>query len=141
MTDDDNNLKLLSIFHYVVAALAGLFACFPLIHLGIGLLFILCPQNVDSKGPPPPVWLGWIFVVVASLFITIGWAFAACVFAAGRFLAQRKHYLFCLVIAGVECMFMPFGTVLGVFTLILLTRDPVKQSFLREPAANEPPRC
>lgn len=48
---------------------------------------------------------------------------------AGRALAQRRRYTFCLVIAGVACMFMPFGTVLGVFTIIVLLRDSVKELF------------
>jgi hypothetical protein len=35
----------------------------------------------------------------------------------------------CLVMRGVECLFMPFGTVLGIFTIILLIQEPVKQLF------------
>ena len=31
--------------------------------------------------------------------------------------------------AGLECILMPFGTVLGVFTLIVLMRDSVKALF------------
>jgi hypothetical protein len=31
--------------------------------------------------------------------------------------------------AGIECILMPFGTVLGVFTMIVLTRDAVKTAF------------
>jgi len=33
----------------------------------------------------------------------------------GRFLSHRRRYSFCFVMACVEYMFMPFGTVLGVF--------------------------
>ena len=33
--------------------------------------------------------------------------------------------------AGLECIFMPFGTVLGVFTIIVLMRDTVKELFGR----------
>jgi hypothetical protein len=33
--------------------------------------------------------------------------------------------------AGVECLFMPVGTVLGVFTIIVLVRDSVKELFGR----------
>ncbi len=40
--------------------------------------------------------------------------------------------------AGVACMFMPFGTVLGVFTIIVLLRDSVKELFsVTEPSASE----
>ena len=86
MNQDEEHLKLLSIFHYVVAGLAGLFACFPIIHLAIGLAFILAPHKFEGKGEAPPVWFGWLFVIVASVFITLGWIFAgALVFGvAGR---------------------------------------------------------
>ena len=46
-----------------------------------------------------------------------------------RFLVQRRNHRFCLVLAGVTCLFMPLGTILGVFTLIVLMRDSVQQSF------------
>ena len=53
---------------------------------------------------------------------------------AGRSLAMRKRYMFALVVACVECIFMPFGTVLGVFTIIALSRESVKALFSAETA-------
>ena len=132
MTQEEEHLRLLSIFHYVVAGLAALFALFPIFHLVFGLIFVFAPAKVDGKEEAAAAVIGWLFVLVAVVFITIGWVFAALVLAAGRFLARRRHYLFCMVMAGVECMFMPFGTVLGVFTIIVLVREPVKQLFKRE---------
>lgn len=41
-----------------------------------------------------------------------------------------------MVVAGLECMFMPFGTVRGVSTLITLNRGSVRATYLesfREP--------
>lgn len=135
MTQDEDHLRLLSIFQYVVAGLAALFACIPIIHLVVGLFILLAPQKFDGKGESPPAFLGWFFVIFASVIITLGWVFAGFVFALGRSLAKRKRYLFCLVMAGIECMFMPFGTVLGVFTIVVLLRDSVKQLF---PTTNSP---
>ncbi len=129
MTQDDDHLRLLSIFHYVVAAMAGLFALFPIFHLVFGLFFIFAPEKFEGGGEAPPAALGWMFVIFAAVFILIGWVFAAFVYTTGRFLAKRRHYLFCLVMGGVECMFMPFGTVLGVFTLVVLMRESVKRQF------------
>jgi hypothetical protein len=37
--------------------------------------------------------------------------------------------LFVFVVACCECLFMPFGTILGVFTIILLSRESVKSAF------------
>jgi len=41
--------------------------------------------------------------------------------------------MFCLVMAGVECIFTPFGTVLGVLTIIVLVRPSVKELFMPRP--------
>lgn len=132
MNKDEEHLKLLSIFHYIVGGLAGLFALLPVIHLVIGLVFILAPEAVESKGEAPPAFIGWFFVIFAGLFIITGWVFAAFAIAAGRFLARRRLRLFCLVIAAIECAFVPFGTVLGVFTIIVLMRESVKELFSKE---------
>jgi hypothetical protein len=137
MRQDEEYLRLLSMFHYVVGGLAALFALFPLVHLVIGLVFILAPEVFESeKGEAPPAFLGWLFVIFPSFFIVAGWIFAGFVIITGRFLARRRHRLFCLVMGGIECIFMPFGTVLGVFTIIVLMRESTRELF----AVGEAPR-
>jgi len=128
MNQDEEHLRLLSIFHYVVGGMAALFACFPIIHLIVGIALI-ASQEGSGKGGGPPPFIGWLFVVIAGVFILGGWALAICLITAGRFLAKRRHYTFCFVIACVSCLFMPFGTVLGVFTIIVLMRPSVKELF------------
>ena len=54
---------------------------------------------------------------------------AICILIAGRSLALRKHYSFALVIACIECLFVPFGTILGVFTIVALSRESVRALF------------
>jgi len=129
MTRDEEHLRLLSIFHYVASGLAALFALFPIFHLILGVVLIAAADKFSGNGQPPPAIIGWFFVIFAAVFITIGWTFAIFVLSAGRCLARRKHYMFCLVMGGVACLFMPFGTVPGVFTILLLVREPVKQLF------------
>jgi hypothetical protein len=131
MTQDEEHLKLLSIFHYIVGGMAALFALIPIIHLVLGVLMIVAPEKIAGKGPPPPAFIGWLFVLLAAAFMLAGAVLAALIVTAGRFLAQRRRYTFCLVLAGVECVFMPFGTVLGVFTILVLMRESVKQMFAR----------
>ena len=133
MSQDEEHLRLLSIFHYVVGGLAAVFSLFPIFHLIFGLIFILAPQSFPGGGPGPPALFGWFFVVVAATVMLLGWTFAALVLLTGRFLGRRRHYQFCLVMAGVECIFMPFGTVLGAFTIIVLVRESVKRLFAPAP--------
>ncbi len=134
MNQDLEHIRLLSVFHYVVGGLAALFACFPIIHLIMGIIFVVTPGTWDSQGEPFPASLGWFFILFAGAFILAGWTLAVCIIAAGRYLSRQMHYLFCLVIAGIECIFMPFGTVLGVFTIIVLMRPSVKELFTPNPS-------
>jgi hypothetical protein len=126
MSQDEQHLNLLSTFHYVVGGLAALFSCFFLIHIAMGIA-ILCGA-FDGKDAPPR-FIGLFFIIFPSIFILASWTLAGFIIAAGINLKRRSHRTFCLVIAAIECIFMPFGTVLGVLTLVLLMKDSVKVLF------------
>jgi hypothetical protein len=132
MDDDLRYLNLVSIFHYVVAGIAGLFACFPIFHLAIGLSFLGEIPNMADQGdvPFPFMLFPILFTVIPAVLILFGWLFAIAVALTGYFIQQRRMHTFCLVMGAVETMFMPFGTVLGVFTLILLTKADIKKLFV-----------
>ena len=124
MNRDLEHLKLLSIFHYVAAGMMALVACIPFLHFFMGLgLATGAFGDADPETRP----IGFVIMLFAFLFIFAGWALAALTAFAGRSLAQRRRYTFCLVMGGIECLFMPVGTVLGVFTIIVLVRDSVKE--------------
>ncbi len=129
MKQDLEHLKLLSVFHYVLGGVVALLAFFPIFHLIFGIVFIVLSARPAANGDGPPAFIGWLFLVAASMMMILGWSMAGCIIAAGRFLAKKDHYMFCLVMAGIECLFMPFGTVLGVFTIIVLVRESVKEIF------------
>lgn len=127
---DAEHLRLLSIFHYVVAGLAFLFGCFPIIHLVIGILIVANPGAFqDGRGQGPPAFMGWFFVLFAGAMILGAWTLASCLLAAGRCLSRRTRHTFCFAVACISCVFMPFGTALGVFTIIVLLRPSVKDAF------------
>jgi hypothetical protein len=123
---EEQHLQLLAIFHYIVGGLTALFACLPLIHLTIGLVMVF---GGFSGNQAPPAFVGWLFIILGGGFFLVGQSLAICIIIAGSFLAQRKHWHFAFVVACCECLFMPFGTVLGVFTIILLSRESVKAGF------------
>src|SRR6266496_3254693 len=131
MNQDREHLRLLAIFHYVVAGLAALFSFFPLLYTTIGAIFIFAARHATPKPGEelPPEFLGWIFIVLGALFFLAGAAMAICILIAGRSLSRCKHYSFALVMACIECLFVPFGTVLGVFTIVALSRESVKTLF------------
>lgn len=125
---DAEHLDLLGIFHYVVAGITALFALFPVIHLVIGL-GLLTGRLDDAQSPDEARLVGGLFVAIAIVLIALGLACAALFAYAGRCLRQRRRHLLCMVAAGIACLFMPFGTVLGVFTLVVLSRPGVRDLF------------
>ncbi len=131
MQQDEEQLRLLSIFHYVTGGIVALTACFPVCHLVMGIILIVASAHPEASAnaDAPPAFIGWVFVGMASVIMIAGWSAAACILVTGRFLSRRKHYMFCLVMAGIECVFMPIGTVLGGFTIIVLVRERVKKMF------------
>ena len=133
MTTDEEHLRLLAIFHYVVAAVTALFSLFPILHLVMGLAIVSGAFDNASGGDEFPTVFGWFFVVMAGTLIICGLTLATLIAVAGRSLQLRQRRVFCLVVAGLSCMIMPFGTVLGVFTIVVLMRDSVRSMF--EPAS------
>lgn len=136
MTENEQHIKLLSTFHYIVGGLGALFACIPLIHVTLGILMIVNPNflNGGHKGPTPPAFIGYFFIIIGGFFVLCGWAAAICTVISGRYLARRKKRMFSFVMAAILCMFAPFGTVLGVFTIIVLSKESVQKLYENPPA-------
>jgi hypothetical protein len=136
MNQETDHLRVLAVFHYVVAGMAALMALFPTVHLLVGL-GLVSGFFTDPGEPFPFALIGWFFIIFASCWISCGLVIASCIAVAGRFLQQRRRYMFCLITAGLACMVMPFGTVLGFFTIFFLMKDSVKAQF-HHPTAQGP---
>jgi hypothetical protein len=122
------HLRLLSIFHYVMGGIVGVFSLFPIIHLGMGIA-IVSGALPTSGGSGPPAVMGWTFIIIGGTVILFGETLAICTLLAGRYLSTRQAWLFCVIVAGMSCLNMPFGTVLGVFTILTLVKPEVKALF------------
>jgi len=130
MNQDNEHLRLLAIFHYVVAGFAALLSFFPLLYSIVGG-FLLYAAHHPGPGnqEPPPAFLGWIFILLGAFFFLVGVTMAICILIAGGCLSRRKAFSSVLVVAWVECFFIPFGTILGVFTIVALSRESVRALF------------
>lgn len=123
------NLDLISIFHTVAAAIIYLKGAMAFVMMGVGMIAVTAVLH--EKGPQLEalVPLGLIFFALPMAFLTTSWAVATAVLIAGRRIAKRTHLTYCQIVAGLACLSVPFGTILGICTLILLTRDDVKAQF------------
>jgi hypothetical protein len=114
---------------------AAFFSFFPLLYATIGGIFILVSRHGTAKPGEelPPEFLGWIFAGLGLVLFLLGIAMALCILIAGRGLSVRKGYTFALAMACIECLFVPFGTILGVFTIVALSRESLRALFLAAP--------
>lgn len=125
-----NNLRTLEVLYYIYGALLLLVGLVLFIVFG-GLGMFLSSDMVaeQSNGDGVPAVVGTAFGVLGggiSLFVLV-WAVLNVL--AGRNLAKHKNRTLIMITAGLDCLSFPFGTALGIFTFVELSKDDVKQLF------------
>jgi len=128
---DSDHLNLLSIFHYIVAGLSFCGLGFVFVHYFIfNTVMVEALAKAPSPNQFPPQFMELIKLFYAMLGFVFGAAIVLNVLSA-IFLRQRKYRTFSIVVACLNCFQIPIGTTLGVFTLIVLMRESVRQSYER----------
>jgi hypothetical protein len=130
MDDVREQVRLLSIFHYVLAGLMALCSLIPTIYIVMGVS-IMRGQFAAHRGPPPA--FGLLFFGMGAVMMLAGMSFAVLLVLAARFLRANRRWTYCIVVAALSCAFFPFGTVLGVFTLVTLSKPEAKALFAQPP--------
>jgi hypothetical protein len=121
----NDHLRLISIFHYVVGGLHCLCFSFPLLHffIGLGLVTNVIPASThDPNEAVAAKFMGAFFMVMGGVFVLAGWTLGILTMMSGKRISERRSRTFSIVMAGINCAFMPFGTILGIFTIVLLTK-------------------
>ena len=125
-----HDLRLLSVGYYIQAGVA---AFYTLMLLGYSAFVSTILANIGRLSPQsnqqlPPAILSVLTIVLAVL-IGIVCAYTACLFIAGFWLRRLRNMLFIQIIAALNCFAIPYGTVLGIFTFMVLQRPSAKQLF------------
>jgi hypothetical protein len=132
---DREHLRLLAIFHFVVAALSVLGIGFLLLHYTLMSSVFDNPQIWQKQPNPPPFSPKEFFAIFKWFYVFGGVALLLAVVGnvlSGIFLMARKYRVFSLVVAALDCLQIPFGTVLGVFTIVVLVRESVIELYKSE---------
>lgn len=123
---DREQLDLLAIFHFVLGGLLALGSVMALIQLGFGLYV---SGQIAEGGGPEFQWMGRIMAVACGFAFVVTVSVALATLYSGVCLRHRNRYRFSFVVACVLCVFMPLGTILGVFSVVVLNRESVKQIY------------
>jgi len=127
-----HDLRLLSIGYYIQGGIA---AFYTFMLLGYSAFATAIFANIakasaeSSQQQIPPALLTLVSVLLA-IAIGLACAYTVCMLLAGYWLRRFRNKLFIQIIAGFSCLALPYGTVLGIFTFIVLQRSTAKQFFL-----------
>ena len=132
---DLEHLRLLSIFYYVFAGLNALGLCGAGAYLvfGIGGL-IIGPENLpDIKDDEVAIMRGmaWLFTALGCGMTLVLIISAVLLVWCGYSLQNQRNITLCYVVGVLSCLSVPLGTILGIFTFIVLARPSVKAKFER----------
>lgn len=159
-SSDLQHLKILAICHWVFGGMLGLFACLGILYLVIGIVIFnqTKPATTSVSTPPATVvtrgngsmnvrvnatatrsssdddrTLGIVFTSMGSAFIVLGGVGGGLNLYSGFGLLRQRRRRLSLVVAALDCLSIPLGTVLGIFTMIVLARATVKTLYQTAP--------
>lgn len=137
---DAEHLKLLAVFHFVLAGLSLVGIAFLCLHWFLMHTVFTNPEMMkNAKGGPPPkeffMIFRWFYFFMGTFIVAGGLGNLI----SGFCLLKRRGKIFSFVVAGLNCLGFPFGTTLGVFTFIVLLRDSVGELYVPNSPATAPP--
>ena len=135
--EDADHLNLLAIFHFIVAGLALL----GLLVISIQYMFLHTllehpfsvtvyshPGDPGTIVPQPFAPFGvfhWIYLIIGLICVAMG----ILNLISGFCILARKNRTFSIVVSSINCLQIPFGAVLGAFTIMVLLRESVRELY------------
>ena len=144
--EDREHLSALSIGHFILAGISLLGAA-PILFYGAAGAKVLEEFGSDlsmamgdlptqSGGNPlagsPDAMLhdlGTLLTAAVVSFIAVSVLATVHLIVVGVLMRRRRWWTFCYLTGWGECLMFPFGTILGIFTIIVLGRPSVKRLF------------
>jgi hypothetical protein len=135
---DSEQVKILSILHYVMSGLQLFGAVSGMVFLMMGAVFASGQLPANNSNEQAAMQLfGTLFLIIGSIVVLLNLATESALLYAGYSLGQWRNRTYCIVIAVIECISFPLGTLLRVFTIIVPRRETVKERCDANAAANE----
>ncbi len=124
----NKHLKSIEIFHYVYGAMVCFGGLFLLAIAALGG-FLGSDFVAERSADGAPRVVGAVLGVVGVTLFVLVEAFGILNIYSGSRIGKRKDRTFSMVVAAINCLSIPLGLLLGVFTLIALSEEPVKLEY------------
>jgi len=129
MTQEQPDKSILSTVGILYVAFGGLgcfFSLFPLLHI---FMFGYMTPSVSAHSEQIPPFFAILFIGFSAIMIFIGELISILMIFAGLKMRSFKSYKFVLFVSVVSLFFFPFGTVLGILSIIFLQKPANKELF------------
>ncbi len=130
---DEEHLRLLRLGYLVSGGMTAFFSLFGLLYAGMGVMMTTIIASAAKTSPhpenAPPAEIGWIFGCFGLAIFVFFMAMALAKFKAASLIRQRRSRTFCMVVGGLSCLEIPYGTCLGIATFMVLGRPSVQRLF------------
>ncbi len=135
-----HDLRLLSIGYYIQGGIAAVYTLLILAYSAFATALLaninkIAGQSNQQELPPA---LFSIISILLTVLLGLACAYTICMFLAAYWLPRFRNKLFIQILGALNCMAIPYGTVLGIFTLMVLQRPSAKQFFAEGTAAPPP---
>jgi len=123
-----NNLETFRILFIVKGVLVALLSVFFIIYALLGFFIGNIDGLIDDTGSEPfnP---GIIFIIIGGVGLIITIIIAILTFLTAKYLKEQRNYNFIFIVAILNCLTGVLGILLGVFTIIEITKPHVKELF------------
>ena len=130
-SEDEQHLGVLAICHFVYAGLLGMAGMFGVLYVifGVVMAAAVASSGTSGGGAAPAAAIGGIFAFIGGFITLLLWGKATCLIISGVGLRRHRRRTFSFVMACLACAAVPLGTVLGVFTILVLSRPSVKAMY------------
>ncbi len=138
---DEEQLRPLPVCYWVLAATSVFMALYGLLYVAMGVVFAFMPLEggPSGAGAPDSMLFLAVFGGMGVVALVIFGGIATLQILTGFWIRKRRRRTMCLVTAGISCMFVPFGTLIGVFTFLALLRPSVAGLFAPGPSVEDLP--
>ena len=123
------HLQTLSILHYVYGAFVCMSGFVALVFIFLGLFLSSDWLMENNDGEAVPRWIGGLFQTFGWVIFVVIEVWGVLNLLSGYWIARRRNRTGTQVIAAFNCLNIPFGIALGIFTFVLMADDEVKTEY------------
>ncbi|MCP3957185.1 MAG: hypothetical protein GY719_04975 [bacterium] len=123
------HLKLLSWGYFVLGGFSVFASLFCLIYVVMGIMLGSVAAIEEQAAEEGLAIMAWMFALIGGFLFVFMAALGSLKLYAGVCIRKRQKRTLCQVAAAVSVLSIPFGTILGVLTFIVLERPTVKEEF------------